>query len=203
MRYCQKIKDKYWYSFLDPEDYVQECLLVASKKILEYVFICPECRERFQTESELHNHCIDKHNQEKSPLVCIETYVSIWITKQILNLRAFQRAKKRNISTTINAGLEVFIRPELRSCRIEDNPLQVTESRQIQERIEAKLQAERNQNIRIFVNRLVQGGQKNDAYQDIADQGLASSTESARVNIYNIQKRTRLFDPYRKILKGM
>jgi len=184
-------------------DFIQEGLIAVVEYLPKYRYICPDCGERFERVNPYSEHCRGEHGYLMEPLQDIRSFLSGIIRGYMLNFLRHQFQLKRTPLAVIHAS--DFLESDKSPVFVDaanPNPETLVASKEAVERVRTCLDRERNEKIREFVGRILEGATAREAYSGISQRGLAASPESARVTIYQLKQRTRAFKKYREVLAG-
>jgi len=201
--YAARLAHNYHFTTIDLNDFIQEGLIAVVEYLPKYRYICPDCLERFERVEPYSNHCRKEHGYLMEPKPDIRSFLSGIIRGYMLNYLRHQFQLKRTPLAVVHASdfLESDKSPVFVDA-INPSPETLVASKEAIERVRDCLDRERNEKIRVFIQRILEGANAREAYSGISQRGLAASAESARVTIYQLKQKTRAFAKYREVLAG-
>lgn len=202
--YAAKLASNYRFTTIDLDDFIQEGLIAVCKYLPEYRYICPECKERFGRIEDYSEHCKDEHGYLMEAVPNIRNFLSGVIRGYMLNYLRHQFQRKRTPLMVIHSSDFIETNePFVFIDSVTPSPEELVASKESVEKIKECLDRERNEKIREFVVRILEGATMCEAYVGISNAGLTASPESARMIICRLRRQNpRAFAKYREALVG-
>lgn len=179
------------------DDYVQEGLITVWRKITEYRFICPVCREAFIERESFRSHCTFQHGEEFEPVKTLEQWLNRSVKQYMLNhLRDMGRPERKRELTVYNSESVGAYSENTASIR----PDRAMFSRMAVEQVEYLVMNERNPKVRMLVSGCLEGCDRSMIWERMAAAGLAKTPKSACVCVNRLMKRREVWRDYRAAL---